>query len=75
MNSKLTSLSYIISHHLFIACFQTSEKQMLTKEQGKTKGQDASEVVIYKIEVPANRYVVEKLKSFPMLTLKSGLCS
>lgn len=34
----------------------TSEKQMLVREQGEDKGQDASDVVIYKVEVPANRY-------------------
>ena len=34
---------------------QTSEKQMLTREQGQEKAEDASETIIYKIEVPANR--------------------
>ncbi len=35
---------------------QTSEKQMRAKEQGESAAQGASEDVIYKIEVPANRY-------------------
>lgn len=34
----------------------TSEKEMIAKEQGLNKAQGASEAVIYKIEVPANRY-------------------
>ena len=38
-----------------LAVLQTSEKQMLVREQGEDKGQDASDIVIYKVEVPANR--------------------
>eukprot|EP00118_Oscarella_pearsei_P003094 m.12907 g.12907 ORF g.12907 m.12907 type:complete len:587 (+) comp24387_c1_seq2:64-1824(+) len=34
----------------------TSEKLMLAKEQGEERAQEASETVIYKVEVPANRY-------------------
>ena len=34
---------------------QTSEKQMIAREQGQEKAEGASENVIYKIEVPANR--------------------
>ncbi|XP_011865085.1 PREDICTED: probable phenylalanine--tRNA ligase beta subunit [Vollenhovia emeryi] len=34
----------------------TTEKQMIAKEQGSDHGVDASEEVIYKIDVPANRY-------------------
>lgn len=34
----------------------TTEKQMIAKEQGTDNGTDASEDVIYKIDVPANRY-------------------
>lgn len=34
----------------------TSEKIMLSKEKGDAKAGDASEEVIYKIDVPANRY-------------------
>lgn len=33
---------------------------MLIREQGESKGQDASDVVIYKIEVPANRCVLSE---------------
>ena len=34
----------------------TSEKTMLSKEKGEDKAAEASEEVIYKIDVPANRY-------------------
>jgi phenylalanyl-tRNA synthetase beta chain len=34
----------------------TSEKQMKQKEQGSSKGNEFSDAVIYKIDVPANRY-------------------
>lgn len=34
----------------------TSEKEIITKEQGSHKAEGASDSVIYKIEVPANRY-------------------
>lgn len=40
-------------------CFnrQTSEKQMLTKEQGEgAQADNASEEIIYRIDIPANRY-------------------
>jgi len=37
--------------------FQTSEKEILVREQGEgaSRKNQASDVVIYKIEVPANR--------------------
>lgn len=36
---------------------QTTEKQMLTKEQGDVAAAaDASEEIIYRIDIPANRY-------------------
>lgn len=36
---------------------QTSEKQMILKEQGSSQGaQTASEEIIYRIDIPANRY-------------------
>ena len=39
------------------AVAQTSEKEMLQKEQkGKGVDKDASEEVLYKIDIPANRY-------------------
>ena len=38
-------------------CTQTSEKQMISREVGQEKASDASDSVIYKIEVPANRSV------------------
>uniref|UniRef100_H0X203 Phenylalanine--tRNA ligase beta subunit n=1 Tax=Otolemur garnettii TaxID=30611 RepID=H0X203_OTOGA len=34
----------------------TSEKEIISKEQGNVKAQGASDVVLYKIDVPANRY-------------------
>jgi phenylalanyl-tRNA synthetase beta chain len=34
----------------------TSEKAMISKEQGAGKASEASEEVIYKVDVPANRY-------------------
>lgn len=34
----------------------TSEREMLAKEQGTDKAEGASEVTIFKIDVPANRY-------------------
>ena len=47
-------------HSLLYACLislQTSEKQILVREQGleATSHDHASDVVIYKIDVPANR--------------------
>ncbi len=36
---------------------QTSEKEMLQKEQkGRGAAKDASEEILYKIDIPANRY-------------------
>jgi len=34
----------------------TSEKEIVSKEQGEVKGQDLDDTVIYKIDIPANRY-------------------
>lgn len=34
----------------------TSEKQMLSKEQGSQKAEGASEEVIFRVDIPANRY-------------------
>uniref|UniRef100_A0A2K6BNG9 Phenylalanine--tRNA ligase beta subunit n=1 Tax=Macaca nemestrina TaxID=9545 RepID=A0A2K6BNG9_MACNE len=34
----------------------TSEKEIISKEQGNVKAAGASDVVLYKIDVPANRY-------------------
>lgn len=44
--------------YLFRFFLQTTEKQMITKEQGADSQQSvgASEDVIYKIDIPANRY-------------------
>jgi len=38
-------------HHL-----QTSEKEMLRKERGGQQNKDASDEILYKIDIPANRY-------------------
>lgn len=35
---------------------QTSEKDIISKEQGDSKASGASDVILYKIDVPANRY-------------------
>ena len=35
---------------------QTTEKQMISKEQGGDKSSGASEDVIFKVDIPANRY-------------------
>ncbi len=35
---------------------QTSEKEMLRKEHGGLENKDASDEVLYKIDIPANRY-------------------
>ena len=37
-------------------CLQTSEKEMLRKEHGGQESNDASDEVLYKIDIPANRY-------------------
>uniref|UniRef100_A0A667X106 Phenylalanine--tRNA ligase beta subunit n=1 Tax=Myripristis murdjan TaxID=586833 RepID=A0A667X106_9TELE len=34
----------------------TSEKEIISREQGDSKASGASEVILYKIDVPANRY-------------------
>ncbi|XP_072042150.1 phenylalanine--tRNA ligase beta subunit-like [Amphiura filiformis] len=34
----------------------TSERQMISKERGEDKAEGASDVIVYKIDVPANRY-------------------
>ncbi|XP_051156804.1 phenylalanine--tRNA ligase beta subunit [Leptopilina boulardi] len=57
-------------------CFQfgleldevTSEKQMIAKEQGSEQSDGASEEIIYKIDIPANRYDLLSLEG-----LVSGL--
>jgi phenylalanyl-tRNA synthetase beta chain len=52
--------------HIFIP-LQTSEKQMLTKEQGDVKAAaDASEDVIYRIDIPANRSDLLSLEGLAM---------
>lgn len=35
---------------------QTSEKEIISKEKGDCKASGASDVILYKIDVPANRY-------------------
>lgn len=39
-----------------LAPLQTSEKEIISREQGDSKAAGASDVILYKIEVPANRY-------------------
>lgn len=40
----------------YFSWFQTSEKDIISKEKGEGKAEGASETVLYKIDVPANRY-------------------
>lgn len=35
---------------------QTSEKEIISREQGDSKASGASDLILYKIDVPANRY-------------------
>lgn len=46
-----------MNYGLFYASYfiQTSEKAMISREKGENKALEASEEVIYKIDVPANR--------------------
>uniref|UniRef100_A0A9J8D443 Phenylalanine--tRNA ligase beta subunit n=1 Tax=Cyprinus carpio carpio TaxID=630221 RepID=A0A9J8D443_CYPCA len=46
--------SKCFTHMCFIE--RTSEKEILIREQGDEKAEGASDVVLYKIDVPANRY-------------------
>jgi phenylalanyl-tRNA synthetase beta chain len=39
-----------------VGALQTSEAEMLRKERGEVAAPAASEEVIYKIDIPANRY-------------------
>jgi phenylalanyl-tRNA synthetase beta chain len=50
MCSPYASYSY-----LFLL-FQTSDKLIILKEQGTERSAGASEEIIYKIDIPANRY-------------------
>lgn len=36
--------------------FQTTEKQMLIKEQGDQADAELSDEILYRIDIPANRY-------------------
>ncbi|XP_067003501.2 phenylalanine--tRNA ligase beta subunit isoform X2 [Anabrus simplex] len=46
--------------------FQTSEKQMIAKEQGDQKAAGASDDIIYKVDIPANRYDLLCLEGLAM---------
>lgn len=41
---------------LTLSSFQTSEKDIISKEKGEEKAKGASDTILYKIDVPANRY-------------------
>uniref|UniRef100_A0A7N6B1E9 Phenylalanine--tRNA ligase beta subunit n=1 Tax=Anabas testudineus TaxID=64144 RepID=A0A7N6B1E9_ANATE len=41
---------------LFFFQLQTSEKEIISREQGDSKASGASDIILYKIDVPANRY-------------------
>ena len=40
--------------------FQTTEQELVAREQGQDKAKGASDVVLFKVEVPANRYLGKK---------------
>uniref|UniRef100_A0A7N8YF17 Phenylalanine--tRNA ligase beta subunit n=1 Tax=Mastacembelus armatus TaxID=205130 RepID=A0A7N8YF17_9TELE len=40
----------------FLSHFPTSEKEIISREQGDSKASGASDIILYKIDVPANRY-------------------
>uniref|UniRef100_A0A8C6UG41 Phenylalanine--tRNA ligase beta subunit n=1 Tax=Neogobius melanostomus TaxID=47308 RepID=A0A8C6UG41_9GOBI len=64
----LVSLDLLMRERLFRdfdeLCFEfgleldeiTSEKEIISKEQGDCKASEASDIILYKIDVPANRY-------------------
>uniref|UniRef100_A0A667WD81 Phenylalanine--tRNA ligase beta subunit n=1 Tax=Myripristis murdjan TaxID=586833 RepID=A0A667WD81_9TELE len=49
-------LPVIARDHSALTPKQTSEKEIISREQGDSKASGASEVILYKIDVPANRY-------------------
>ncbi len=54
--SHTSIFKMVIIEMLSFVSVQTSEKQMVAKEKGQEKAEGISDHVIYKIEVPANRY-------------------
>uniref|UniRef100_A0A8C1CPS8 Phenylalanine--tRNA ligase beta subunit n=1 Tax=Cyprinus carpio carpio TaxID=630221 RepID=A0A8C1CPS8_CYPCA len=63
-NKMLFSIHILADEEFDELCFEfgleldeiTSEKEILIREQGGEKAEGASDVVLYKIDVPANRY-------------------
>uniref|UniRef100_A0A8C2DBU7 Phenylalanine--tRNA ligase beta subunit n=1 Tax=Cyprinus carpio TaxID=7962 RepID=A0A8C2DBU7_CYPCA len=63
-NKMLFSIHILADEDFDELCFEfgleldeiTSEKEILIREQGDEKAEGASDVVLYKIDVPANRY-------------------
>uniref|UniRef100_A0A8C4NNR1 Phenylalanine--tRNA ligase beta subunit n=1 Tax=Dicentrarchus labrax TaxID=13489 RepID=A0A8C4NNR1_DICLA len=49
------SESYLL-HLSLLNSLQTSEKEIISREQGDSKASGASDTILYKIDVPANRY-------------------
>ncbi len=47
---------------------------MLSKEQGKDKAVDASDKIIYKVDVPANRYCVLSMLSVALSQYSVCVC-
>lgn len=52
-NGFLLKITYL---DLAFTCSQTSEKEIISKEKGDCNASGASDVILYKIDVPANRY-------------------
>lgn len=52
----LDNIPWYFTDHGFHVIFQTTEKHMIAKEMGQDSSTGASEEVIYKIDIPANRY-------------------
>ncbi len=48
-------LNLLIFTKFLISNLKTSEKQIKAKEQGSERSKGASEEIVYRIEIPANR--------------------
>lgn len=55
---EIPNMLFVSSERFFVAFhhFKTTEKQMISKEQGVDQSAGASEEVLYRIDIPANRY-------------------
>lgn len=53
--SKTSSYDLLLENSV-LTPLQTSEKEIISREQGDSKASGASDIILYKIDVPANRY-------------------